>query len=102
MADHALTADTRRLIAEALDNGTLDPNDELSSVEKDRLRAFLGADADADLFEVSVLNTFEATDAEDAVRQMVEWLVENAPRVGYRVTREGLDQYEFIDALDEM
>jgi hypothetical protein len=55
---------------------------------------------DAVSWEVSVHNSFDAVDAEDAVRQMVEWLQENAAGTGYRARREGSDESVFIDADD--
>ena len=51
-------------------------------------------------YEVSVTNTFDAEDAEDAVRQMVEWLIDNAAVTGYRVNLEGNGHVDFIDAGD--
>jgi hypothetical protein len=39
-------------------------------------------------YEVSVTNSFEADTPEDAVRQMVEWLTEEAAYTGYRVCDE--------------
>jgi hypothetical protein len=44
-------------------------------------------------YEVSVSNYFDADDPEDAVRQAIAWLVDYAPSVGYRVTREYTDEY---------
>jgi hypothetical protein len=41
-AEHPLSNDTRRLILEILDDDRLDPHDELSTTEVERLRAFLG------------------------------------------------------------
>ena len=60
-------------------------------------RAIVQADKEADhgpamddednrvSYEVSVTNTFDAECPEDAVRQMIDWLVDNAPSTGYRV-----------------
>jgi hypothetical protein len=36
-------------------------------------------------YEISVSNYFDADDPEDAVRQMVAWLVDQAHTAGYRV-----------------
>lgn len=50
-------------------------------------------------YEVSVDNTFEASSPEDAVRQMVEWLLESASTTVYRVTNtEGIPVTGLYDA----
>jgi len=51
-------------------------------------------------YEVSVRNTFEATSPEDAVRQMIEWIVDNAPSTGYQVKNVETGTTEFIDGDD--
>jgi hypothetical protein len=48
-------------------------------------------------YEVSVRNTFHADNYEDAVRQMIEWLQDNAAQTGYRVSLAGSSHVEFID-----
>ena len=45
-------------------------------------------------------NTFQATSPADAVRQMIEWVVDNAGQTGYRVTPEATRVPVFIDADD--
>jgi tryptophanase len=49
-------------------------------------------------YTVGVRNTFEATDPEDAVQQMIEWLLENAQSAGYNVYPTSGGTYMFIDA----
>lgn len=51
-------------------------------------------------YTVTVSNTFEADSHEDAVAQMVAWLLDNAGQVGYRVTRQAPSECDsvFIDA----
>jgi hypothetical protein len=49
-------------------------------------------------YEVSVRNTFDAESPEDAVRQMIEWIINNAPHTGYRV--ENLDQPDVVHYYD--
>ena len=51
-------------------------------------------------YEVSIRNTFEAESHEDAVRQMIEWLIDNAAQAGYRVNLAGSSNVEFIDGDD--
>jgi hypothetical protein len=51
-------------------------------------------------FEVSVRNTFEAVNAEEAVEQMVEWIQEYAGVTAYRVNRVGFSDVQLIDAED--
>ena len=49
-------------------------------------------------FEVSVRNTFEANDYDDAVRQMVEWLQEAASTTAYIVKNMETGNESFVDA----
>ena len=55
-------------------------------------------------YEVEVRNTFTASSPEDAVQQMVGWLLDNAHKAGYRVFDRTEDQTDdrgvFIDAED--
>ena len=54
-----------------------------------------------DNYTVSVSNVFEAECHEDAIMQMVAWLLDNAGQAGYRVLKHEECAYEiFIDAED--
>lgn len=53
-----------------------------------------------DEYEVAVYNTFQAESAEDAVMQMVEYLLENAGVTAYRVRRSDSYNVMLIDAED--
>lgn len=80
--------------------------------EPSELRHVVPIDADDPTFqdngegtyEVSVRNTFDAGSPEDAVRQFVAWIVDNAYSAGYRVTNVTTpgphDPSVFIDADD--
>ena len=46
---------------------------------------------------VSVTNTFDAVSAEDAVKEMVEWLLDYAQHTGYQVMDEA-GACVFLDA----
>lgn len=51
-------------------------------------------------YKVSVANIFEADSPEDAVLQMVEWLIDSARHTGYRVINMETDASCFLDAED--
>jgi hypothetical protein len=61
-------------------------------------------DDDRPEFRVRVSNVFTADSPEDAVRQMVEWLLDNAAWTGYKVDSFAEDGSllgtSFIDAED--
>lgn len=50
-------------------------------------------------YEVRVSNFFDAESAEDAVSQMVAWLIDNAHKAGYRVVHQQ-EESSFMDAED--
>jgi hypothetical protein len=50
-------------------------------------------------YEVQVSNFFDAESAEDAVAQMVAWLIDNAHKAGYRVIHQP-EESSFMDAED--
>jgi hypothetical protein len=51
-------------------------------------------------YEVTVANVFDAASPEDAVIQMVTWLIDSAPSAGYRVEWFNPDGTTFIDGDD--
>jgi hypothetical protein len=53
-------------------------------------------------YNVTISNSFDADSPEDALRQMVAYLVDYAPQAGYRVTNMDTAASVFLDAEDVM